>query len=155
MHDFFSEQFARKDNFLSKADARIKMIFVAAAIVTVISSAIFYVGLIVILLVIASLFSIRISFKAIAIRLAAPLGIAGTLLFIKVILCHDSLNSGMLFVSKIIGSTSLVLFLGLTTPLDNLLAACHWFKVPKTWIEICLIAYRYIFVLLEDAITVF
>ena len=154
-NEIFSEYFARNSNLFTKADARVKIIFTSFAMIIVLLSRSPYIPFIAAFLVVVSLLGVSIPFKIIAARLSATLGIAITLLIIKIFFYHDSLSSGMLIISKIIGSTSLVLFLSMTTTLDKLLAACMCFKVPKTWIEICLIAYRYIFVLLEDAITVF
>ena len=155
MNEIFSDHFARRENFLTRVDVRIKTIFVIGAILTVVSSEGPYAPLIVILLILASLLAIRTPFKIICLRLSAPLGIAVTILLIKVFFYREGLHDGFLMMSKIIGSTSLVLFLSMTTTLDKLLAASRWFKVPGTWVEICLLAYRYIFVLLEDAIIVF
>lgn len=155
MNEIFSDHFARRENLLTRLDARIKTIFVVVAILTVVSAAAPYAPLIVILLSLASLFTIRIPFKIICSRLAAPFGIAVTIIFIKIFFYREGFRDGFLMMSKIIGSTSLVLFLSMTTSVDKLLAASRWFKVPGTWVEICLLAYRYIFVLMEDAVTVF
>lgn len=154
MNEIFSEHFARRDNPLTRVDARIKMIFVIGAITTVISSPVSSVPLIVTLLVMVNLFNVKIPFKIIMFRLSAPMGIAITVLFIKIFIFHQAPAEVVLIVSKIIASTSLVLFLSMTTSVDKALAACRWFKVPGIWVEICLITYRYIFVLLEDAVTV-
>lgn len=155
MNEIFSDHFARRENLLTQVDARIKTIFVVDAILAVVSAAAPYAPLIVILLSLGSLFTIGIPFKIICIRLSAPFGIAITIIFIKIFFYREGFRDGILMMSKIIGSTSLVLFLSMTTTLDKLLAASRWFKVPGTWVEICLLAYRYIFVLLEDAVTVF
>lgn len=154
MNEIFSENFSRKENLLTMADARIKILFVTGAIFAVLSSHDPLVSFIVIFLAVAALFNIRIPLRLAAIRLSAPLGVAITVSFVKIFLFHQSPADGVLAMSKIISSTSLVLFLSMTTSVDKLLAACRWFKVPATWVEICLIAYRYIFVLLEDATTV-
>lgn len=155
MNEAFSEYFAIKDNPLSRIDARIKMVFIAAAIAVVVSSPAFFAPAIVAFLVVVTLLSAGMPLKIVAFRLSAPFSMALTLSVIKIFFCRDSLNNAALMTSKIIGAASLVLFLSMTTALDKLLAACCWFKVPKTWIEISLIAYRYVFVLLEDAVTVF
>ena len=154
MNEIFSEHFARRDNPLTRVDARIKMVFIIGAIATVLSSHASFVPFIVAFLAAASLFSIKVPFKVMMLRLSEPLGIAITVSFIKIFFFHQTMADGILIMSKIIGSTSLLVFLSMTTAVDDLLAACRWFRVPAAWVEICLIAYRYIFVLLEDAITV-
>ncbi len=154
MNEIFSEHFARRNNFFSRIDARIKIIFIITAIAIVLSSSTLFVPLAVTILVVAGLFNIKISFKIAVLRLSAPLGVAITLLLIKIFLFHQAFSDSLLIMFKIIGSTSLLLFLSMSTTVDRVLGACCWFKVPGTWVEICLIAYRYIFVLLEDALTV-
>ena len=155
MNEIFSDNFARRNNFLTQVDARIKMVFAIAAILTVVSANTAYVGLIAFFLVMVGILSVRVPFKIIILRLSAPLGIAITVFFIKIFFSHQGLASCLLLISKIIGSTALLLFLSMTTSFDKLVAACGWFKIPATWVEICLIAYSYIFVLFEDAVIVF
>ncbi len=152
-NEIFADTFARRENIFTRIDARIKIAFIAASILTILSSKTPHAPFVAALLVITALSFLRVPFKILALRLAAPLGIALTLFLIKIFYCE--LNSGLLITAKTMGSTLLVLFLSMTTTLDRLLAACRWFRVPGLWIEICLIAYRYIFVLLEDAITVY
>ena len=152
-NEIFADIFARRENLLTKIDARIKVVVVAAAIFTVISALSPRTPLISAFLVITGLMCLKIPFRILFFRLAAPFGIAATLFLIKVF--YHELDSGLLMMAKIIGSTSLILFLSMTTTLEKLLAAGRWFKVPGLWIEICLITYRYIFVLLEDAVTVY
>lgn len=155
MNDIFSEHFARRKNLLTRIDARIKIIFVILGIAVVISTRTPIVPFITGFLVLLSLLNEKVNFKVLIFRLSAPLGIAATVLFIKIFIFHQSPAEAVLLISKIIGSTSLVLFLSMTTTMDKILTACHWFKVSGTWVQICLVTYRYIFVLLEDAFTVF
>src|SRR3989338_200386 len=153
MNEIFADIFARRENALTRIDARVKLVFTAASIFIVLSSSTPMAPFIAALLTVTVLSLLKIPLKIIALRLAAPLGIAVTLFLIKVF--YREFNGGLLMMSKIIGSTSLVVFLSMTTAVDKLLAACRWFKVPSLWIEICLVTYRYIFVLLEDAVTVY
>lgn len=173
INEVFSDYFVREKNFLTKIDTRIKIIFVFLAIIITISSRNYLTPVIVVLLVVVSLLCIKIPIRIIMIRLAGPSGIALTILFIQtffygtttlfkfnlfgfyLIAYLEGATQGLLIMSKIIGATSLVLFLSMTTLVSRILSAGYWFKVPKTWIEVSLFAYRYIFVLLEDAITVF
>ncbi len=154
MEKIFSEHFARSRNIFTAIDARLKIIFSGAMIILVLSSRVFYVGLFVLSLSVISLIAIRIPWKVILLRMSEPLGIALTILLVKILLYHDHPLAALLLASKIFGSTSVMLFLSLTTSLDKLLAAGCWFKVPRVWVEICLLTYRYIFVLWEDAVTV-
>lgn len=154
MEKIFSEHFARSRNIFTAIDARVKIIFCVTIIILVLASRIFYVGLFALIFSVISLILIRIPWKVILLRMSEPLGIAMTILLVKIFLYHDAPSSALLLASKIFGSTSIMLFLSLTTSLDKLLAACCWFKIPRVWVEICLLTYRYIFVLWEDAVTV-
>jgi cobalt/nickel transport system permease protein len=61
----------------------------------------------------------------------------------------------MLIASRIAGAVSLVALLGFSTSFTGLMAALSWFRVPKGFIDVALFAWRYLFVLLDDAQTVY
>jgi len=67
---------------------------------------------------------------------------------------QEGFARGFLNFAKVLGAVSLIIFLSMTTPVNKLLNAARWFKVPNTWIEIAMLTYRYSFVLLEDALTI-
>lgn len=172
LSEIFSDSFAHRKNYLTEVDARAKMLFAALAIIIIILSRHFYVPLIAFFLSLAFLLGIRISPKIILHRLANPLGIAGVLFLIHIFFYgvtpivelnimgwhlvgyKEGLLRGFLIMGKVIATVSLVIFLSMTTSVNKLLKAARWFKVPNTWVEIAMLSYRYIFVLLEDAITV-
>lgn len=151
MNNIFSEHFSRKENILTRLDARIKIVFCVTAIIFILFFHTTYIPSTVIILTLFSLFLIGIPIKVIILRMSAPLGIALVILFIKIFFYRATLHNGLLIALKITGSTSAMLFLSMTTTLDKLLDASRYFRMPKVWVEICLIAYRYVFVLLEDA----
>ncbi|MBI4335433.1 MAG: cobalt ECF transporter T component CbiQ [Candidatus Omnitrophica bacterium] len=156
LSEVFSDHFAHRKNYLTEVDIRAKMLLVAAAIIIVVSARHPYVPLIVFFLSLVSLLGIRIPPWIILLRLAAPLSVAGVILVIQIFFygIAEGLARGFLIMAKVIGATSLVIFLSMTTPVNKLLRGARWFKVPNTWVEIAMLSYRYIFVLLEDAITV-
>ncbi len=100
------------------------------------------------------LLGIKIPPNIILFRLAAPLSITGVIFLIQVFFYGMPPMLGFLIVGKVIGAVSLVIFLSMTTPVNKLLNSARWFKVSNTWIEVAMFSYRYIFVLLEDAITI-
>lgn len=57
--------------------------------------------------------------------------------------------------SRIVGAVSVIAVLGLATPFTDVIAALSWFRVPKGLIEILMFAYRYIFMLFEDAMVIY
>ncbi len=172
LNEIFSDSFAHRKNYLTEVDARTKMLFVALAIIIIVSSWNFYVPLIAFFLSLALLLGIRIPLRIILLRLANPLSIAVVLFLIHIFFYgitpiveldiggwhlvgyKEGLLRGFLIMGKVIATVSLVIFLSMTTPVNKLLNAARWFKVPHTWVEIAMLSYRYIFVLLEDAITV-
>ncbi len=151
--DIFSDHFTQKNNFLTRIDARLKIVFTITAILLTLCSQKVWAPWWVIVSVLITLLSIKIPVKILIHRLCAPLGIALTFFIIK--LFYHELNFQYAIIPKIISCAALVLFLSMTTPVPKLLSAARWFKAPQIWIEVCLLTYRYIFVLLEDAKTVF
>jgi len=67
---------------------------------------------------------------------------------------EEGLARGFLIVCRVIGGVSLILFLSMSTPANRLLLAASWFRLPKVFIELALLTYRYIFVLIEEAIAI-
>lgn len=63
---------------------------------------------------------------------------------------QEGLWHGLLLMLRIWGALSLMLFLTATTTINQLVFAASYFKMPQAMIEIITIAYRYIFVLLEE-----
>lgn len=56
---------------------------------------------------------------------------------------------GLLTGAKVIGSLSVVLFLSFVTPAYKIFTSLLWFKVPRLWVEVSMMMYRFIFSLLE------
>jgi len=172
LNEVFSESFAQRKNYLTEIDARIKMVFTAAIMIMILLSRHINAPLVVFLLSSILLLGIRIPVKVVLIRLVTPLGLAGMIFLIQIFFYgatpifrlnlwgihlvgyKEGLLRGSLVMAKVIGATSLVIFLSMTTPVNKLFNAARWFKVPNTWVEIAMFTYRYIFVLLEDAITI-
>lgn len=155
MNEVFSDYFAHRENFLTKIDARIKMALVFSFILAALFSGNFKAPLAFFFLSLFCLAVVRIPFKLIIMRLIAPLTIAATLALIQIFFNgREGLFYGLFIMAKVAGCVSLVMLLSMTTPANALFKALGWFKVPKVWVEVGLITYRYIFVLIEDAITI-
>jgi cobalt/nickel transport system permease protein len=170
--EIFSDHF-KKEHFLTKTDARVKLIVVLSLLVMVLS----YKGVLFPLLIAtASLFicmRMQIPLRVMLLRFSQPMFIALVVLLLKFffsgeetlfsvnmvglkIIGHkDGLIEGLLITSRIIGGVSLVVALGFATPFIEFVAALSWLRVPKTFIEIMMLAYRYLFMFLEDAITIY
>jgi len=60
-----------------------------------------------------------------------------------------------LIASRIAGAVSLTALLGFSTSFTGLMGALAWFRVPAGFIEVSLFAWRYLFLLMEDAQVVY
>jgi cobalt/nickel transport system permease protein len=67
----------------------------------------------------------------------------------------DGLIDGLMIACRIMGAVSIVAVLGFATPFTELMAGLSWMRVPKGFIEILMFAYRYIFVLFDDAMVIY
>ena len=170
--EIFSEYF-KKDHLLSQVDARVKLgvsLFVLAMVLS-------YKGLAFPLLIlgISLCLCIRmnIPFKVFLLRFSEPVFIASVVILIKFLFSgqeamfsvkmwgititghKDGLMDGLQIGSRILGAVSIVALLGFSTHFTEIMAGLSWLKIPKGLIEISLFAYRYIFVLLEDAMVIY
>jgi len=170
--EIFSEYF-KKDHLLSQVDARLKLgvsLFVLAMVLS-------YKGLVFPLLIlgISLCLCIRmeIPFKVFLLRFSEPVFIASVVILLKLLFSgqetmfsikmwgititghKDGLMDGLQIGSRILGAVSIVALLGFSTPFTEIMAGLSWLKIPKGLIEISLFAYRYIFVLFEDAMVIY
>ena len=67
----------------------------------------------------------------------------------------DGFNLGFLLLARIMGGFSCLAFLALTTPMTELFAVFEDIKVPQIVIEIAMLMYRYIFLFLDEATTMY
>ena len=175
--EIFSEHF-KKDHLLSKIDARIKLLVVLSLLVMVLS----YKGTLFPLVIAAACLvlcrRIGIPSRIILLRMAQPLFLALVIILLKLLFSgedamfsislptsgfqlltlsghRDGLIEGTRIAVRIIGGVSLLVMLGFATPFIEFMAALSWLKVPKPFIEIMMFAYRYLFVFLEDATTIY
>jgi cobalt/nickel transport system permease protein len=168
----FSEHFTN-DHFLSKIDVRAKLIVVIALLIMVLS----YKGIMFPLLIAASCFllcvKMRIPARVLFLRIAEPLFLAGMVLLLKLLFTghevfftaslfglkisghRDGLIQGLTIASRIIGGVSIVMAFGFATPFTELLSGLSWLRMPKQFVEIMMFAYRYIFIFLEDGMTIY
>lgn len=111
--------------------------------------------------------------RQLALRFAQPLFIAGMVLLLKLFFSgseplftldvggwqlighRDGLAAGGLIAGRIFGAVTVVAVIGYTTPFTELMAALAWLRVPRAFIEISLFAWRWLFVLFDDALVVY
>jgi cobalt/nickel transport system permease protein len=168
----FSEHF-KKEHCLTKADARVKLLVVLALLVMVLS----YKGIVFPLLIAAASAFVclwmRIPPRVMLIRISQPLFIAMVVLLLKFFFSgeeimfsinvlgldiaghRDGLMEGVRITSRIIGGVSLLIMIGFATPFIEFVAALSWMRIPRQFIEIMMFAYRYLFMFLDDATTIY
>ncbi|OIP66603.1 MAG: cobalt ECF transporter T component CbiQ [Nitrospirae bacterium CG_4_9_14_3_um_filter_53_35] len=170
--ELFSEYF-KKEQLLSKVDARLKLIIALTLLGMILSYKGFTLPLLVTALCLLFCLKMRIPLKIFALRFSQPLFIISVLLILKVffsgegilfsinifgikVVGHkDGFMEGLMIGSRIIGAVSVVAVMGFSTPFTEFMAGLSWLRVPKGFIEILMFAYRYIFVLLEDAMVIY
>lgn len=168
----FSEQFV-KGHILTEIDARIKIFVSLILLAMLLSYQGFALPLIVMSICLSLCVVMGIPLKVLALRFSEPLLFAIVILLLKCFFStgahffyftlfgieigghKDGLMEGLTIVSRIIGCVSIVIALGFSTPFAEFMAGLAWFKVPRSFIEILMFAYRYIFVLFEDAQVIF
>jgi cobalt/nickel transport system permease protein len=162
-------EFIKKDNWLAKSDARLKLLVTLSILVMILSNKGSVFPLIIFAISILLSIKIKVPLKVFMLRFSEPLFIALVLVVIKffcsgsdILFSHsifgliitghlDGLQEGLLIASRILGAAAVVSILGFSTAFTELLSALSWIKMPKTFIELLMFAYRYLFVLHEDA----
>lgn len=168
----FSE-YLGKDNRIARVDARVKILIVAALLVMVLSSGGSAFPLLVALFSIFLCLRMEVPARVFLLRFSEPLFLASVLLLLKFLFTgrevlfsmdiagitvtgyRDGLMDGVRIASRIMGAVSLLATLGFATPFIELMAALAWFRVPRVFVELLMLTYRYIFVLLEEALVIY
>jgi cobalt/nickel transport system permease protein len=158
---------------LSGIDARVKLIGAFTLLIMVLSYKGFLLPLCITLLCLFLFIKMKIPLRVFILRFSEPVFIISIILILKCLFSgndvlfsinimgvmvsghKDGLMEGLMIACRILGAVSIVAALGFSTPFIELLAGLSWFKVPRGLIEILMFAYRYIFVLLEDAMVIY
>ena len=172
MHHF-STQTHDAAHPVSRMDPRVKLLSALALLVMVISCQGIAFPLLVCVLGLALCLSLGTSPRILALRFSEPLFIAATVLLLKLFFSgsvplfnfsiagfelvghRDGLLEGVRIASRILGGVSLLAVVGFSTPFTELMAALSWLRVPQVLIDVALFAWRYLFLLLEDAQVVY
>jgi cobalt/nickel transport system permease protein len=68
---------------------------------------------------------------------------------------RESINQGVLVFCRVIGGTSALCFISLTTPVTDIFTAFRQCRVPEVVIDLMMIIYRTIFILMDQAIQIY
>lgn len=172
MHHFTRHSHAA-DNPLTRLDARVKLLCTLALLVMVLSCKGVAFPLLVAGMCVALCLGMGVRLKLLTVRFAEPLFIAVMVVILKtffsgkaplfavdllgyeIIGYRDGLAEGCRIASRIAGAVSVVALVGFATPFTDLMAALAWLRVPRGFIDVALFAWRYLFVLFDDAQVVY
>ena len=168
MLDLFSDIFAYRENFGTRMDPRAKLVLVLVALFCTVLSTRMILPLGVFFFCLAGMLVLRTPSQLLLVRLTAPLGVVGVLIIlqsflfgqtelvtvsilrIKLTVLQEGVWRGLLLGSKVLGAVSIMSFFSLVTPAHRIFHALLWFRLPRGWVEIAMLMYRYIFSLLDD-----
>jgi len=154
---------------LIRHDARVKLVAVLALLIMVTGSRSIAFPLLAAGLGLGVCLWLKVPAKLLLLRFAEPLFLAVVILLLKTLFSgnepffslnlhwlqltasRDGLLEGVKIAGRIFGAVTLVAALGFATPFTELLAALAWLRLPRGLIEVTIFAWRYLFVLAEDA----
>jgi cobalt/nickel transport system permease protein len=166
-------QLLKKEQRLLQIDARIKLLITLALLGMVLTYRGFFFPLLVALLCLFLCLKMKVPFRVLILRFSEPMFVALVVVFLKLLFSggkvlfsfdllglkvaayEEGLMEGLRVGCRIIGAVSLVAVMGFSTPFGDFMASLSWLKVPRSFVEILMFAYRYIFVLLEDALVIY
>jgi len=170
--EIFSEHF-KKDHFLSKIDARIKLLVAFVLLAMLLSYKGFFFPLFLILFCFLLTVMLRVPLRVFFLRLSEPLFISAVVVLLKtffsghlpffttslfglkIAVFQEGLREGLMISSRIVGAVSILTIMGFSTPFTEFMASLSWLRVPKEFIEVMVFAYRYIFVLLDESLVIY
>lgn len=171
MEPFFNLRI--RDSRLAGIDGRLKILGALGLLIMILSSGGVAFPLIVTGGFIFLCLRLKVPLKVLGLRFAEPLFIATVILLIKLfgdgkevlfstnllgftIVGHsDGLRNGLTIACRMLGAVSVVVLLGFCTSFTELVAGFSWLRLPKAFIEVMVYAYRYIFVLAEEAAVIY
>jgi len=154
---------------LARIDARVKLIAALAVLVMVLSSRGILFPLLIAVTSLSLCLAIGVRFRLLLVRFAEPLLLAVMVLLLKLFFSgriplfsveflgfsivgySDGLREGLLIASRIAGAVSVVAALGFATPFTEVMGAMSWMRFPRGLIEVMVFAWRYLFLLFDDA----
>jgi len=161
------------DHWLSRMDARVKIISTLILLAMVLTCEGTSFPLFLLLCGAGLCVNMKIRSRMLLMRFLEPLFIVAVLFILKVFFSgnvpmfsfefmgmtvtgfREGFMEGMRLGCRITGAVMIVAVLGFSTPFNQFIAGLSWLKIPRGFIEISLFAYRYIFMLFEDAMVIY
>lgn len=172
MHPF-PPQFHNADHLLTRLDPRVKLLCALALLVMVLSCSAITFPLLTAGLSLVLCASLRVRPRLLMLRFAQPFLIALMVVLCKLFLTghvplfswgfagfhitgyRDGLLEGLHIAARIGGAVSIAAVLGFSTSFTGLMGALAWLRVPQGLVEVALLAWRYLFLLYDDAQAVY
>jgi cobalt/nickel transport system permease protein len=169
MIELFSDIFTIRENALTEADARSKLVVAVFAILLVLLSGNPVFPAILFITSVSIMFALKLPLKNMLARFLVPLGVVAVLIALQLFMTdgtpiftlrtlhfeitasREGLLNAAQIGTRVLGAVSMVILLGVTTPAHDVFRALLWMRAPRAWVEIAMLMYRYIFVLLETA----
>lgn len=147
--ELFSDIFARQHNCLARLDVRVKLVVTIAALLCVITSTKIALPILVLALCLIVTVSVGVPVRLIAVRLLAPLMLFVVLVALQTFLGQMPLARTLPLVARGLAAVSLVLLLSSVTPAHRVFHSARALGMPREWVEIALLMYRYTFAFME------
>jgi cobalt/nickel transport system permease protein len=164
---------AGTDHPAVRADARLKLVAAVALLAMVLTARGVVFPALVGIVCVAFCLSLGVRPKTLLFRFSEPVFVAAVVLVLKFLFSgtvplltfhlagielvghRDGLSEGVRIGSRILASVSVLAAIGFATPFTELMAALSWMKVPQVLVDVALFAWRYLFLLFEDAQVVY
>lgn len=168
LHHAFSDVYARKDNWLTRIDVRIKLLHLVFLLTINLMAKNYFIPLGFLSLSFILLSTIKVPPATILRALSLPLLLAVFILMIRslhegerewasifimghnIVVKEEGLRNGAYACCKVMGGVSLVILFSLTTTISRLCAGLRYFCVSNTIVELLSFMYRYIFLFLDE-----
>lgn len=171
LHHTFSDTYARRNNWLTRIDIRVKLLYFIFFLAINIFTRNTGISFLFLLVSFTLLTAIRVPLMTILKGMLIPMSFAILILLMKglhegqkewisfslmgykVTLKEEGLRGGICTCSKVLGGISLVILFSFTTTIGQLCVGLKWFRIPNTVIELLAFMYRYIFLFLDEVST--
>lgn len=163
------------NNGLYNVNPKLKVIFaISLLLICVLSNSIIVPLIIAIIMIYLTIFKAKVPLKIYLPLIGTPIGFGIITIILMAIIYSGvgdklfsigifgynisfyeyGVNMGLLVFSRMLGGVACTLFLVLTTPMTKLFYVLKELRVPSSILDIAMMMYRYIFVLLDEAIRI-
>lgn len=161
------DEHSRGDSPLHRLDARVKTICTFIAVLGIVTLNHWHTALLVFPICFGLVLGAKAPLKIYLRRFFYPLSVA---VFVAIIqfftygshvvemapgialpIYQEGIHFGILIVSRIIASISVLNLLILVTPIFSVLASLRWFRVPSVMVDLAMLMFRYVFVVSEES----